>query len=66
MEMIIEKGAFQLVKCIKDNNSYMYKVDENPWILEEEYSLIKCFRIQNGIPDFTKEIEIYGKDLVIQ
>lgn len=64
MEVIIDKGSFQSVICIKDNNTYIYKIDENPWFLEEEYSLIKCYKIKNGSPDFSKEIGIYGKDLI--
>jgi hypothetical protein len=63
-ELLIDNKIFQSVICIKDNKLYIYKIDENPYFIEEDYSLIKCFLVKNGKPDFTKEIDIYGKDLV--
>jgi hypothetical protein len=63
-ELLIDNKVFQSVVCIKDNNLYVYKIYENPYFIEEDYSLIKCFLVKYGRPDFTKEIEIYGKDLV--
>jgi hypothetical protein len=64
LELFIDNKIFQSVVCIKDNKLYIYKIDENPYFIEEDYSFIKCFLVKNGKPDFTKEIEIYGKDLV--
>jgi hypothetical protein len=63
MEKLLDQGM-QSVICIKDNKMYVYKIDENPYFLEEDYSLIKCFLVKKGKPDFEKEIEIYGKDLI--
>ena len=63
-ELLIDNKIFQSVICIKDNKLYVYKIYENPYFIEEDYSLIKCFPIKNGKMDFTKEVEIYGKDLV--
>jgi hypothetical protein len=60
----VQNKGLQFVICIKDNKMYAYKIDENPYFLEEDYSLIKCFLVKSGKPDFKKEIEIYGKDLV--
>jgi hypothetical protein len=60
----IDHKALQQVVCIKDNKLYVYKINENPYFIEEDYSLIKCFLVKIGIPDFSKTIEIYGKDLV--
>jgi hypothetical protein len=62
--LLIDNKTFQSVICIKDNKLYIYNKNENPYFLEEDYSLIKCFLVKNGKPDLTKEIEIYGKDLV--
>ena len=63
--MCIDKKELQSVVCIKDHNLYVYKIDENPCYIEEDYALIKCFLIrEGGFPDFSRMIEIYGKDLV--
>lgn len=66
MNILWDTIAWQKVMCFKDNNLYVYKTDENPYFLEEEYTLIKCFLIKTcGEPDFTKAIDIYGKDLML-
>jgi hypothetical protein len=62
---IMNTIELQSVICIKDNKLYAYKVEENPYFLEENYGLIRCFPVsKNGDPDFLTLIEIYGKDLV--
>jgi hypothetical protein len=65
MEILINNKAFQSVICLKDNKVYVYKIDENPCFIEDDYAVIKCFLIKDdGEPDFSREIEIYGKYLV--
>jgi len=65
MEKLIEQIEFQSVICLKDNRVYVYKVDENPCFLEDDYAVIKCFLMLNtGLPDLSHEVEIYGKYLV--
>jgi hypothetical protein len=65
MEILINKTAFQVLICIKDNKHYVYKKGENHDLTEDDYKLIKCFQVKkSGEPDFSKEIEIYGKDLI--
>jgi hypothetical protein len=61
----VDRKEFQPVICIKDNQVYVYKIDENPCFLEDFHSLIKCFQTKRDEePDFSKEVEIYGKYLV--
>ncbi len=64
MKMIIDRTEFQSVICLKDNKGYIYRIDENPCFREDDYVLIKCFLVNNGEPDFSREVEIYGKYLV--
>ncbi len=65
MEILMEKKTFQSVIYLKDNRVYVYNVDENPCFLEDDDALIKCFLLKNnGEPDFSQEVEIYGKYLV--
>ncbi len=65
MEVRIKKKAFQYVICLQDNKGYMYDVKENPSFLENDFARIKCFPIkEDGKPDFSKEVEIYGKYLI--
>jgi hypothetical protein len=65
MKIQVERSEFQSVISIKDNKLYAYKINENPYFLENDYALIKCFPIKkNGLPDLSQTIELYGKDLV--
>ncbi len=65
MEILMEKKTFQSVICIKDNKVYVYNIDENPCFIEDDYAVINCFQVQhNGLPDFSRVVEIYGKYLV--
>ena len=65
MEKLIDRREFQSVICLKDNRVYVYRVDENPCFIEDDYVLIKCFLLKNnGEPDLSKEVEIYGKYLI--
>jgi hypothetical protein len=65
MEKLIDKREFQSVICLKDNRVYVYRIDENPCFIEDDYVLIKCFLLKNnGEPDLSHEVEIYGKYLV--
>jgi hypothetical protein len=64
MESIIDNKKLQPVICIKDNKLYVYKTGHN-FNLRNDYTLISCYLVDtNGEPDISKEIEIYGKDLV--
>jgi hypothetical protein len=64
MKITIDNNKFISVKCIKDNNMYVYNILKYPYFMEEDYTLIKCSPVINGNPDFAQEVEIYGKDLV--
>lgn len=65
MQMRVKKKVFQCVICLQDNKGYVYNIDENPCFSENDFARIKCFRIgEDGKPDFSREIEIYGKYLV--
>jgi hypothetical protein len=65
METTFKQSEFQRVKCIKDNKLYVFKIKEHPDFYSEDFALIRCYLIEkNYRVDFSKEIEIYGKDLV--
>lgn len=65
MTTLTNTRKFQAVICLKDNKVYTYNIDTNPCFLDDDFALIKCFLIKDdGKPDFSKEIEIYGKYLV--
>ncbi len=65
MKTLINKKKFQSVVCLKDYKDYIYNIDKNPSFLDDDFALIKCFMVkEDGTPDFSKEIEIYGKYLV--
>ena len=65
MITLIDTKSFQSVLCLKDHKDYVYDIDENPCFLEDDFARIKCFPIkEDGEPDFSKEVEIYGKYLI--
>ena len=64
MEVLIDKDSFQSAICIIDNKLYIYRNDEAICSNEEDYTIVRCFLVTTGRPDFSKVIEIYGKDLV--
>jgi hypothetical protein len=65
MEILVDKQVLQPVICLKDSKFYVFKIDENPSYIKEDYGRIRCYLVkEDGEPDFSKEIEIYGKYLV--
>ncbi len=62
MEKLIDKREFQSVICLKDNRVYVYRIDENPCFIEDDYVLIKCFLVKNnGEPDLSHEVEMLNR-----
>lgn len=65
MKTNIILSEFQAVIFIKNNKRYAYKINENPYFLENDFALIKCFPIKkDGYPDLSNTVELYGKDLI--
>lgn len=65
MGTLTNEKVFQSVMCLKDNKAYVYDINKNPRFLDDDFALIKCFLLKNdGKPDLTREIEIYGKYLI--
>jgi hypothetical protein len=65
MKTLQKTKKFEAVICLKDNKVYTYNVDTNPVFSDNDFALIKCFLMKSdGKPDFSKEIEIYGKYLI--
>jgi hypothetical protein len=65
MKTPFELSGYQPVIFIKDNKMYVYKINENPNFLDDDYAMIKCFPVKkNGLPDLSNLIELHGKDLV--
>ncbi len=65
MEILIHRKVFHCVICLQDNKGYVFNPKENPCFSEDDFALIKCYPLkENGKPDFTKEVEIYGKYLI--
>jgi hypothetical protein len=65
MQPTSRRSEFQRVKCIRDNNIYIFKLTDNPNYYSEDFALIRCYKVgKNQEVDFSKETEIYGKDLI--
>jgi hypothetical protein len=64
MQTKYKESDYLRVKCIKENKIYVFNINEHP-NYSEDFALIHCYRVQgNQEIDFSKKIEIYGKDLV--
>ena len=58
----IDESFYQVVRCFKDNKLYVYNKLENS-NLTEDYSIIKCFPLNESGEIVDKIIMIYRKDL---
>lgn len=56
---------FGTVICTKDNNVYVYQLEQNnPLFLRDDFEIVDCFPFKNGHPDFSNKVEILAKYLV--
>jgi len=58
----IDESVYQVVRCFKDNKLYVYNKAEHR-NLTEDYSIIKCFPLNESGEVVDKVIMIYRKDL---
>jgi len=58
------QSEFQRVKCIKNNKIYVFRTTDNPTYYQDNYGLIKCYLVEKNKVDFSREIKIYGRDLI--
>ena len=60
----IDESVYQVVKCFKDGKLYAYHKAEHS-TLTEDYSIIKCFPLNDAGGLVDKVTMIYKKDLAI-
>ncbi len=61
---LIDESVYQIAKCFKDNKLYAYNKVEN-LNTTEDYSIIKCFPINDEGELTDKVVMIYRKDLAL-
>lgn len=59
---LIDESVYQIAKCFKDNKLYAYNKVEN-LNMTEDYSIIKCFPLNDKGELVDKVVMIYRKDL---
>jgi hypothetical protein len=64
MGQISSQSEFQRVKCIMNNKLYVFRTIDNPTFFQDNYCLIKCYLVDKNKVDFSREIKIYGSDLI--
>jgi len=62
--MIIDQSIYQLVKCAKNGKLYSLAQTENFWQFQD-YSMVKCYPMDEAGELMQKEVLIYRKDLMV-
>ena len=61
---LIDESIYQIARCFKDNKLYAYNKAENRE-LTEDYSILKCFPVNEKGELIDKVVMIYRKDLAL-
>ncbi len=62
--MTIDQSLYQLVRCVKDCKLYALSQTED-FRQSEDYSMMKCYPVDDAGELLGKEVLIYRKDLMV-